>query len=107
MKYIEYYSKRKHRFVKATWFGLLIRKIKHLFTKWKIINTDYYWIVPNSDRGRHFILTDKEYKKAKKLYKDKGTISYEFYPCAGIGWGIKIHILKTNEIFDITDIEAW
>ena len=45
--------------------------------------------------------------KNKKIFKEKGTISYEFYPCAGIGWGVRLHVLKTGEIIDITDVESW
>lgn len=98
---------KKGKMVEATKYDLFIRKIKHFFKKWKVINTDHYWIVPNSDRGHHFVLVDKEYEESKKIFKEKGTISYEFYPCAGIGWGVRLHVLKTGEIIDITDVESW
>lgn len=86
---------------------LFKRKLKSLLKRWKIVDTYKYWIVPELDRNRHFILTEKEYNKAYEIYKEKGTIAYEFYPCGGIGWGIKIHVLKTNEIIDITDVDSW
>ena len=54
----------------------------------------------------HYVLSEKEYKQAKEIYKEKGTISYEFYP-AGIGWGVKVHVEKTGEIIDITDVSNW
>ena len=86
---------------------LFKRKLKSLLKRWKIVDTYKYWIVPELDRNRHFILTEKEYNKACEVYKEKGTITYEFYPCGGIGWGVKIHVLKTNEIIDITDVDSW
>lgn len=106
MKEIQTLNK-KGQLITLNRFDLFIRKMKHFFEKWKVINTDHYWIVPNSKRGHHFVLTDKEYEDSEKIYKEKGTISYEFYPCAGIAFGVKIHVIKTDEIIDISDISNW
>lgn len=86
---------------------ILKRKIKFLFKRWKLIDTTKYWIISNNERKFHFVLSEKEYEEANKIYKEKGTISYEFYPCSGLGWGIKIHVLKNNETFDITSYDNW
>lgn len=94
-------------FIKESKFNLITYKIKNFFTKWKIIDSNKYWIIPEDERKLHFVLSNKEYEESKKLYKEKGTISYEFYPGGGIGWGIKVHILKTNEIIDITSYDNW
>lgn len=98
---------KNNKLIKATKWDLFWRPIKHKFTKWKLVDTSKYWIIPEDDRKLHFILSEKEYEKAKKLYKEKGTISYEFYPCAGLGWGVKIRVVKTDEIIDITDVTNW
>ena len=97
---------KKGKMVKATKYDLFIRKITHIFNKWKIVNTSKYCLVPWNDCKKQFTLSDKEYKESKKVFKDKGTISYEFYP-TGIGWGIRIHVEKTGEIIDITDVSKW
>ena len=86
---------------------LFKRDFIHQFTKWKFINRDKYCLVPWEDYKKHFRLSDKEYKDSQEIYKNKGTISYEFYPCSGIGWGVKLHVLKTKEIIDITDYSSW
>lgn len=98
---------KNNKWVKATKWDLFWRPIKHKFTKWKLVDTSKYWIIPEDDRKLHFILSEKEYEEAEKLYKEKGTISYEFYPCAGLGWGVKIRVVKTDEIIDITDVTNW
>ena len=101
------YNKRKNKYIKATKWYLFWRSIKYWFTKWKLVNTSKYCLIPWNDRKKQFTLSDEEYKDANKIYKEKGTISYEFYPC-GIGWGVRVHLLdKNNEIIDITDIKTW
>lgn len=101
------YSKRKNQYVKATKWNLFWRSIKRRFTKWKLVDTSEYCLIPWDNRKKQFTLSDKEYEESKKLYKEKGTISYEFYPCDGIGWGVKVRVLKTDEIIDITDYDNW
>ena len=98
---------KNNKWVKATKWDLFWRPIKHKFTKWKLVDTSKYWIIPEDDRKLHFILSEKEYEEAKKLYKEKGTISYEFYPCAGIAWGVRVRVLKTGEVIDISDVDSW
>ncbi len=98
---------KRKKYIKATKWDLFWRKIKNLRTRFKIVDTKKYCLIPWEDKKRQFALSDKEYEDAEKLYKEKGTISYEFYPCAGIAWGVKIHVLKTNEIIDITDYSNW
>lgn len=99
---------KNNKWVKATKWDLFWRPIKHKFIKWKLVDTSKYCLIPRNGIGRGvFTLSDKEYEESEKLYKDKGTISYEFYPCNGIGWGVKIHVLKTGEIIDITSYDNW
>ena len=98
---------KNNKWVIATKWDLFWNSIKRTLTRWKLIDTHKYCLVPWSDKKRQFILSDKEYIEAQNIYKEKGTISYEFYPCAGIGWGVKIHVEKTKEIIDITDINTW
>lgn len=82
-------------------------KLKYWFKKYKLINIYKYRLIPLDDMKKIFKLSDKEYEDSEKLYNEKGTISYEFYPCGGIGWGVKIHVLKTGEIIDISDVSTW
>ena len=91
-----------------------VSKLKHIyykvidkFKKWKFINSRKYLIIPNNKAGVVFRLSDKEHESAEEIYKTKGTISFEFYPCGGIGWGVKLHVLDTEEVIDITDIDSW
>lgn len=101
------YSKRNNGYIKATKWDLFWDKIKWKFKKWKLVNTSKYDLIPWEDKKKQFTLSDKEYEKSEKLYKEKGTISYEFCPC-GIGWAVKIHCLdNNNEIIDITDYDNW
>lgn len=101
------FNEKKNKYIEATKWDLFWHRFKHKFTKWKLIDTSKYCLLPWNDKKKQFSLSNKEYEDAKKLYEEKGTISYEFYPCGGIGWGIKIHILKTKEIIDITDVTKW
>ena len=101
------YSKRKNKYVKATKWMLFKRDFIHFFTKWKFINEDKYSLVPWDDKKKQFTLSDKEYEDSKKIYDEKGTISYEFYPYDGIGWGVRVKVIKTDEIIDITDVTSW
>lgn len=96
------------RFIQATKWNLFCRKIHSLITRFKIVDTRKYNLIPHSDSKYYFKLSLKEYNDAEKIYKENGTISYEFYPCGGIGWGVKIHCLdKDNKIIDITDTTCW
>ena len=106
-KEIWIYNKKRNQYVKVTKWDLFWRPIKYWFTKWKLVDTSKYCLVSWTDREKQFTLSDKEYIDSENIYKEKGTISYEFYPCAGIGWGVKIHILKTGEIIDITSYDNW
>jgi hypothetical protein len=106
MKKVEYwrYNKKKKTWKKINKFQYRLDIIKKWFKKWIIIDKSQYTLIPNSELGRWFKMSEKEYKESERLYKEEHrTISYEFYPCAGIGWGLKIHDLKTKETFDITD----
>lgn len=105
----ETYIYYKDKWVKnpSKWI-MFKRNIKLWIRKWKLVDTSKYKVVSKNDLDRYFILTPKEREDANKLYKDeKRTLSYEFYPCSGIGWGVRVHDLKTKETFDITDIESW
>lgn len=83
------------------------RNFKLLCKRWKLVDTYKNKIVPVSELGRYFILSPKEKEDADKIYKEKGTLSYEFYPCGGIAWGVQVKVLKTKEIINITDTEVW
>lgn len=54
----------------------------------------------------NFTLSEKQLKRAEEIYKEKGTISYEFIP-SGIGWVVKVKVIKTGEEIDITDYDTW
>ena len=92
------------KFVKATKLDIILNSIKYWFTKWKLINSSKYFIISN--KSSIFILSSKQQEESEKIYKEKGTISYEFYPTV-IGWGLRIHCLKNNEIIDITDYSTF
>jgi len=68
---------------------------------WKLHNK-----IKENDFSKAFILTDTQKKLSEDIFKDKGNISYEFIP-NGIGYSVKIKVLKTGEIIDITDIDTW
>ena len=107
VKEIWIFSKRKNRFIKPNSLQLFMFRLRRLITRYKIVNTSKYCLIPWNDKKKQFTLSDKEYKDAKEIYKNKGTISYEFYPCAGLAWGIRVHVLETKEIIDITDVSNW
>ena len=83
------------------------RNLKLWCKKWKLIDKSKNRIIPNSEMKRYFSLSPKEYEDAEKIYKEKGTLEYIFYPCAGLAWGVKIKVIKTGEIIDITDVSNW
>lgn len=91
---------------KATKLNLFWYKLKYKFSKWKLINNYDYEIIPKKNLRMYFKLSPSERKKADKIFKEKGTISYEFIP-SGIGWIVKVHVLKTNELINITDYSTW
>ena len=96
------------KLVKTNKFSIFCRTIKGYLTRFKIVDTWKYKLIPHSDSKYIFKLSPNEYEDSKKLYKENGTISYEFYPCGGIGWGVRIHLLnKDNEIIDITDYNSF
>lgn len=105
-KEIWIYNKNKNTFIKATKWNLFWKNLKFKFIKWKLIDTSKYCSIPWEDIKKQFVLSDKEYKDSKKIYEEKGTISYEFIP-SGIGCEIKVHVLKTGEIINITDFNNW
>ena len=104
----EIWIKHNNKWIKnpSKWI-LFKRWVEFTLKRWKIVDTSKYWIIPEDERKLHFILSEKEYEEAEKIYKEKGTISYEFYPCAGRGWGIRLHVLKTNEVIDVTSYDNW
>lgn len=81
------------------------RKIKHFFVKWKFVNKDKYKIIPGSQQI--FTLTPSQKRACENICKRCGNIEYTFYPCEGIGYGVKIKIWKTGEYIDITDTSNW
>jgi len=103
----EKYIIENGQWIKATKLKLFKHNIKKNLKRWKLVDKYSNKIIPSSELGRYFSLSPIEYEQAQKLFKEKGTLSYEFYPC-GIGWGIRVHCLdKNNEIIDITDVTCW
>lgn len=85
---------------------MLIKYLKRL--KWyTLVNIHKYKIIPYSKMNRVFMLSDKEFIEAQKIYKEKGNIEYHFCPCGGIGIEVKVKVVKTGEIIDITDTTCW
>ena len=95
------------KIIKANRWDLFKYKIRSLFTRYRLVDTRKFKIQPREAMSRQFTMTEKEKALADKIYKEKGTIQYIFYPCAGIGWGVKVKVLKTDEIIDITDVDSW
>ena len=92
----------KHgKMIKASRWDIWMINLYHFIHRFKIVDTQKYDLILHSDKKYYFSMTPEEYKKAEEIYKEKGTISYEFYPIGGIDWGIKLHVLKTGEIIDL------
>lgn len=105
----EFYIYYKDKWIKnpSKWI-MFKRNFKLWFKKWKLIDTTKYKLIPINELGRWWGLSEQEYKESERLYEEEHrTLSYEFYPCAGLGWGIKVHDIKTKEEFDITDVSSW
>lgn len=90
------------KWVKATKLEIFKRTIVEMFTRYKLIDTWKYNIIPHEDFKYIFKMTPKEYEKAKELCKD--ILAYEFYPIGGIGYGLKIH--TKDEVIDVTDFDS-
>ena len=103
----EKYLLENGKWTKATKWKIFKQKIKSEIKRWKLVDKYSNRIVPIDDMKRYFSLSPQEYKDAEKIYKEKGTIAYIFYPCGGIAWGVKVRVLDTNEEIDITDITCW
>ena len=101
----EYKINKKGKLVEFTKWDIFKWTIYSYLHRFRIIDTWKYKVIPHSDNKYYFKLSPKEYEDAEKIYKEKGTISYEFYPCGGIGWGTKVH--HKDEVIDITDINKW
>lgn len=78
--------------------------ILNIFKKWKLVDTTKYNIIPGNTT--YFWLSDKENEDAKRIRKEKGDISYIF-TYTGIGISLKVKVIKTGEIIDITDYSTW
>ena len=86
---------------------MLKRGIKLWCKKWKLVDKSENKIIPQSEMKRYFSLSPKEFADAEKIYKEKGTLEYIFYPCGGIAWGVRVRVIKTGEIINITDVSCW
>lgn len=95
------------KFIKVTKWKRFKLNCKNWFKKWKLVDSSKFRIIPFSETGRFFKLTAQEKEDAEKIYKEKGTIAYTFYPCGGIGWGVKVCVLDTGEEIDITDYSCF
>lgn len=96
---------KKGKLVKRTKWDLFWKKIKY-YTRLKIVNINKYYLIPSNNMKRYFSLSKKQYEQAKEIYKNKGTISYEFIP-TGIDYIVVVKVLDTNEKIDITDYDTW
>ena len=103
----EKYLLEDGKWIKATKWKIFKQKIKSEIKRWKLVDKYSNRIVPIDDMKRYFSLSPIEYDRAKKIYKEKGTIAYIFYPCGGIAWGVKVRVLDTSEEIDITDVTCW
>ena len=101
------YLVKDGKWVKASKWMLFKHRLKNQFKRWKVVDKYSNKIISMEDMKRYFTLSPIEYEQAEKIYKEKGTIEYIFYPCGGIGWGVKVKVLKTGEIIDITDVSCW
>ena len=108
MKEREFWINYNGKWVKnpSNW-TLFKRGIKLWCKKWKLVDKYQNRIIPQSEMKRYFSLTEQEYEDAQKIYKEKGTIEYVFYPCGGIAWGVKVRVLETGEEIDITDYSCF
>jgi hypothetical protein len=104
----EFWINYKGKWIKnpSKWI-MLKRGVKLWCKKWKLVDKTKHKIIPQSEMKRYFSLSPQEYEDAKKIYKEKGTIAYIFYPCGGIAWGVKVRVLDTSEEIDITDVTCW
>lgn len=89
----------------SPWRKLLI-KLENLWNRWRIIDTWKYQLILKSDLKRYFCLSPEEYEVVQKIKKEKGDISYHFYP-TGIGTTVRVKVKKTSEEIDITDYNYW
>ena len=103
----EYYIIQDGKWTKANKWMLFKFRLKNEIKRWKLVDKYSNRIIPIDDMKRHFTLSPIEYEQAEKIYKEKGSIEYIFYPCGGIGWGVKVKVIKTGEEIDITDITCW
>lgn len=103
----ESYIIKDGKWIKATNWMLFKYRLKISIKKWKLVDKYSNRIIPIEEMKRYFSLSPIEYEQAEKIYNEKGTIEYVFYPCGGIGWGVKVRVLKTGEEFDITDVSCW
>lgn len=103
----EHYIVKDGKWVKANKWMLFKHRLKNEFKRWKVVDKYSNRIIPIEEIKRYFILSPIEYEQSKKIYKEKGTIEYTFYPCGGIGWGVKVRVLKTGEEINITDVSCW
>ena len=103
----EKYLLEDGKWIKATKWKSFKQKIKSEIKRWKLVDKYSNRIVSIDDMKRYFSLSPIEYERAEKIYKEKGTIAYIFYPCGGIAWGVKVRVLDTNEEIDITDVTCW
>jgi hypothetical protein len=104
---VETWIYNKGKWIKANKLQVFLNSIKRWITKWKFVDSSKYRFIPTDELGRWFSLSEKEYIDSQKIYKEKGTIAYIFYPCGGIAWGVKVRVLDTSEEIDITDITCW
>lgn len=97
---------KNNHLIKATKWMIFKRTIYSWITRFKLVDSWKYRFIPSSDMKYYFKLSPKEYEDAEKIYNEKGTISYRFYP-TGIGNEVKVEVVKSGEIIDITDVSSW
>lgn len=93
-------------YTKETWFDKFKWKLKRWIYHYEIVDRHKYDLILKEDWRLYFVMSKKEYEEAKKIYEEKGYITYEFCPTA-IGNGLNIRVEKTGEVIDITDYDTW
>lgn len=104
---MESYYMIDHKLVKVTKWMKFKRLIHDWVNRFKLVDTWKYKLIPHTDSKYYFKLSSKEYENAEKIYDEGNTISYEFYPIGGIAWGVRVKILESGEVIDISDTESW
>lgn len=82
-------------------------KLRKWWKRYQVIDTRKYAIYLKTDGDRAFWLSKSEYEQAKYLERAKGNLEYCFSNTTGIGITLRVKVIETGEIIDITDYSTW